>query len=106
MIIDFAPLSLYYEDRGDKMAGIIASVCECVKGMNRLSKLSIKYGGAVVLSLYASAAFCSVIMGKIGNFDTLLILKNELLSCAGEMLSAVFVPSIFLEILTIAEKYK
>ena len=106
MIIDFAPLSLYYEDRGDKMAGIIASVCECVKGMNRLSKLSIKYGGAVVLSLYASAAFCSVIMGKIGNFDTLLILKNELLSCAGEMLSAVFVPSIFLEILTLAEKYK
>lgn len=100
------PLSLYYEDRGDKMAGIIASVCECVKGMNRLSKLSIKYGGAVVLSLYASAAFCSVIMGKIGNFDTLLILKNELLSCAGEMLSAVFVPSIFLEILTLAEKYK
>lgn len=106
MIIDFAPLSLYYEDRGDKMAGIIASVCECVKGMNRLSKLSIKYGGAVVLSLYTSAAFCSAIMGKIGNFDTLLILKNELLSCAGEMLSAVFVPSIFLEILTIAEKYK
>lgn len=106
MIIDFAPLNLYYEDRGDKMAEIIASVCECVKGMNRLSKLSIKYGGAVVLSLYASAAFCSVIMGKIGNFDTLLILKNELLSCAGEMLSAVFVPSIFLEILTLAEKYK
>lgn len=88
------------------MAGIIASVCECIKGMNRLSKLSIKYGGAVVLSLYASSAFCSVIMGKIGNFDTLLILKNELLSCAGEMLSAVFVPSIFLEILTLAEKYK
>lgn len=106
MIIDFAPLSLYYEDRGDKVAGIIASVCECIKGMNRLSKLSIKYGGAVVFSLYASAAFCSVIMGKIGNFDTLLILKNELLSCAGEMLSAVFVPSIFLEILTLAEKYK
>lgn len=88
------------------MSEIITSVCECVKGMNRLSRLSIKYGGAVVLSLYVSAAFCSVIMGKLGNFDTLLILKNELLSCAGEMLSAVFVPSIFLEILTLAEKYK
>lgn len=88
------------------MAEITAAVCECIRGMNRLSRLSIKYGGAVVLSLYVSAAFCSVIMGKIGNFDTLLILKNELLSCAGEMLSAVFVPSIFLEILTVAEKYK
>ena len=79
------------------MTEIIASVCECVKGMNRLSKLSIKYGGAVVLSLYASAAFCSVIMGKIGNFDTLLILKNELLSCAGEMLSAVLFRRFFLK---------
>lgn len=88
------------------MSKIVASAYECVKGMNRLSRFSIKYGGAVVLSLYASAAFCSVIMGKIGNFDTLLILKNELLSCAGEMLSAVFVPSIILEILTLAEKYK
>lgn len=88
------------------MARIITSLCECVKGMNRLSRFSIKYGGAVVFSLYASAAFCSVIMGKIGNFDTLLILKNELLKCAGEMLSAVFVPSIILEILTLAEKYK
>ncbi len=88
------------------MAGIITSLCECVNGMNRLSKLSIKYGGAVVFSLYASAAFCSVIMGKIGNFDTLLILKSELLICAGEMLSAVFIPSIFLEILTLAEKCK
>lgn len=88
------------------MAGIITSLCECVNGMNRLSKLSIKYGGAVVFSLYASAAFCSVIMGKIGNFDTLLILKSELLICADEMLSAVFIPSIFLEILTLAEKCK
>ena len=88
------------------MSEIITSVCECVKGMNKLSKLSVKYGGAVVLSLYVSAAFCSVIMGNLGKFDTLLIVKNELLSCAGEMLSAVFVPSIFLEILTLAEKYK
>lgn len=88
------------------MSEITAAVCECIRGMNRLSRLSIKYGGAVVLSLYVSAAFCSVIMGKIGNFDTLLILKSELLICAGEMLSAVFIPSIFLEILTIAEKYK
>ena len=88
------------------MSEIIMSVCECIRGMNRLSRLSIKYGGAIVLSLYVSAAFCSAIMGKIGNFDTLLILKSELLKCAGEMLSAVFVPSIFLEILTLAEKYK
>lgn len=84
------------------------AIFENLKGirrdMNKISKYYIKYGNIIVLTAYAAALFCTAFMGRIGDFDRLLYLRGELLILGKEMVGAVYVPAMLLEILNIAKK--
>lgn len=86
------------------MRNILTSLKKCTLSMNRLSKIYIKYGSIAVISLYSAAVFCSLIMGHFGNYDNIMILRDELLVCASSTVSAVYVPAFLIEIVVLAEK--
>ncbi len=86
------------------MSDILLQLGKCVRQMNKLSRIYIKYGSMLVFALYFSALFCTLIMGKIGSFDSILYFRNELLVCAGDTVTAVYVPAILIEIAVLAEK--
>ncbi len=86
------------------MSDMLLQLGKCVRQMNKLSRIYIKYGSMLVFALYFSAFFCTLIMGKIGNYDSVLFFRDELLVCAKETVSAVYVPAILLEIAVLAEK--
>ena len=76
---------------------------QCVKNINKISKAYIKIGNVIVFTIIILVLFCSVSMGRFGNYDYFFYLKNDLLLCFKEMLGAVYVPALFLEILSIAK---
>lgn len=86
------------------MSDILLQLGKCVRQMNKLSRIYIKYGSMLVFALYFSALFCTLIMGKIGSFDSILYFRNELLVCARDTVTAVYVPAILIEIAVLAEK--
>lgn len=77
---------------------------QCVKNINKISKAYIKIGNVIVFTLLILVFFCTFSMGRIGNYDYLLVMKNELLLCLKEMLGAVYVPALLVEIVVLAEK--
>ncbi len=77
---------------------------QCIKNINKISRIYIKIGNVIVFTLFILAVFCSLSMGRFGNYDYFLCLKGDLLFCFKEMLGAVYVPALFLEILCIAKK--
>lgn len=78
---------------------------KCVKNLNRISRIYIKIGNVIVFTVFVLAAFCSFSMGRIGNYDYLLFLKAELLVLGKEMIGAIYVPALLVEIFSLAEKY-
>ena len=74
---------------------------QCFKNINKISKVYIKIGNVIVFTLLVLLLFCSFSMGR---YDYFLYLKNDLLFCFKEMLGAVYVPALFIEILSIAKK--
>ena len=86
------------------MADLLSQLGECLKGMNKFSRIYIKYGSMIVFALYFSALFCTFIMGRLGNYDSVLFFRDELLVCAKETVSVIYVPAILIEIAVLAEK--
>lgn len=86
------------------MQGLLSKISKLYFSMNKLSKYYIKFGSIIVFSLYLSALFCFIFAGKIGNYDYLMFTCNELLVCGKEMIGAVYVPALLVEIIVIAEK--
>lgn len=77
---------------------------QCFKNINKISKAYIKIGNVIVFTLFILVFFCTVSMGRIGNYDYLLVMKNDLLLCLKEMLGAVYVPALLVEIAVLAKK--
>lgn len=65
----------------------------------------LRYGMPIVLGLFASAAVCRLLTGVIGNFDKMLRLSSELFVCGKEMLGAVAVSALLLQMFYIAYAY-
>lgn len=86
------------------MAALLDSIKKSIRQMNRISRVYIKYGNALVFSALCAFLFCCMIMGKIGNYDNLLYLRGELFILLRDMICAVYVPSILIEIIKIASK--
>lgn len=75
-----------------------------LRNINKLSKYYIKAGSIAVFTIFVLIAFCSICMGRIGNYDNLLFLRNELMLLFKEMLGAIYVPALIVEIICMAEK--
>ncbi len=86
------------------MQAIFENLKSICRDMNKISKYYIKYGNIIVFTAYVLALFCTVSMGRMGDFDRLLYLRGELLMLGKEMAGAVYIPAIMLEILNIAKK--
>lgn len=84
------------------MQAIFAKIKNNLPKMNIISRRYIKHGTAVVIILYFLAAVCGFLMGRVGNYDYLLFVRNNLLSAGGEMISAVYVPALLVEIARLA----
>ncbi len=63
------------------------------------------YGMPIVLGLFSSAAVCRFLTGYIGNFDKMLRLSSELFTCGKEMLGAVAISALILQMFYIAYAY-
>ena len=86
------------------MSQIILNFKSSIKQMNKISRTYIKYGNIIVCAAACAFLFCCTIMGKFGNYDNLLYLRGELLILLRDMISAIYVPAIIIEILKIAFK--
>lgn len=65
----------------------------------------LRYGMPIVCTLYAGAFFCRAAAGTIGDGDKVLRLSCELFVCGKEMLGAVVIPALLLQIFYIAYAY-
>lgn len=65
----------------------------------------LRYGMPIVLGLFASSAVCRLLTGTLGHFDKMLRLSSELFVCGKEMLSAVAVCALLLQMFYIAYAY-
>ncbi|MEG1835956.1 MAG: hypothetical protein RRZ68_05670 [Oscillospiraceae bacterium] len=76
------------------------------KNINNFSRLLMKYGGILVISLYAAAFTCFLVAGSISDYSHFMRLCFEFLECGKECMGAVFVPAFLIQIVVTAEKIK
>ena len=72
---------------------LIKDFTSAVKGFNTYPKYFIR-----------SAAYCFITAGKFSAYDAAVRLGFELLACGKELIGAIVLPALFLEILFLAEK--
>ncbi len=72
--------------------------------MHRLPKLLLKYGGILVLLLFAASAAAYLCAGRLGDYYTLTILSSDLFACGKDTLAAALIPALLIEILLRAAK--
>lgn len=65
----------------------------------------LRCGMPIVLGLFSSAAVCRLLTGHIGNFDKMLRISSELFICGKEMLGAVGITALLLQMFYIAYAY-
>lgn len=76
-----------------------------IRAMNTISRKYIKIGNLLIFSCAAAALFCRLSLGRLGIYDNLLCLYNELCELTGNLVSAFYVPALVIEILRLAGKY-
>lgn len=77
----------------------------CFSQMNRISALYVKIGSVAVVTALLLTVFCSLCLGRFGNYDELLFLRNELFCLFKEMSAAVYIPALLVEIAYRALKF-
>lgn len=86
------------------MQDLFQEFIDCLRGMNNLSRHIFKFGLPVVTAMYASALFCRLAAGRLGPYYALRTLCLDFLESAKELLGAVCVCALTLQILFLAEK--
>lgn len=86
------------------MKKLIKDFTSAVKGFNTYSKYFIRCGVPLIFGAYLSAAYCFITAGKFSAYDATVRLGFELLACGKELIGAIMLPALFLEILFLAEK--
>ncbi|MBE6828454.1 MAG: hypothetical protein E7514_07615 [Ruminococcaceae bacterium] len=80
------------------MKGFLVLIIQCVRGMNKISRYYIRFGGMVVWLSLVAALFCHFSLGRLGNFDTMLYYRREFFILFRDMAGAVYVPGLLVEI--------
>lgn len=86
------------------MQAVFENIRKIYSEMNKISFYYIKYGNILVFTVAVLVIFCLVSAGRFGNYDYLFYMKNELLICLRELMGAIYVPALFIEIIHLAEK--
>lgn len=86
------------------MQKILLDLNEALHTMHRLPKLLLKYGGVLILGLFAASLVTYLCAGRLGEYYALMILSNDLFVCGKETLSAAIVPALLIEIVLKAGK--
>lgn len=73
-----------------------------IRGMNPVSRAYIRWGSPIVFTSLVLAVFCRAAAGKIGVYDNMLCLSGELFELFKNMLAAVYVPALIIELLKLA----
>lgn len=87
------------------MQVLIAQLREFFGCFQPIVRKILRYGLPLVCALYAGGFFCRFAAGHIGNADQVLRLCEELLVCGKEMLGAVVIPALLLQLFYIAYAY-
>ena len=83
----------------DVMKEFAALVGKSLRRMNKISKCYIKTGTLVVITAASLALTCQLLLGRVGNYDELLFLRGEFYCLFKNMLAAVYVPGLTVEII-------
>ena len=73
---------------------------------NKMSRVIIKGGAALIALVYISALTAYLAAGRYMDYYTAIKLSEDLLVCGKECMGAVFVPALLLEILMISQSGK
>ena len=80
------------------MSNLKNQTISAFKNMNKLSKFSIKYGSILILAVYIAAFLVCISAGKQIGYYTAMRWLDDLLLLGKELLGAVFVTSLLIEI--------
>ena len=83
------------------MLGLFCDLKAAIKQMNKISKTYIRLLNPLVFSSFILALFCRLSAGLIGVYDNMLILSGELFELFKNMLAAVYVPALMIELVRI-----
>lgn len=83
------------------MLMLLRDIKSAIKQMNRISKTYIRCLNPLVFLSLALALFCRVSAGFIGVYDNMLILSGELFELFKNLLAAVYVPALMIELVRI-----
>lgn len=84
------------------MKNLFHSVHNTLKNMNKISKNALIFGCIPIFLLYAAAAFLYITAGRLIEYYTAAQLMYTLLDIGKELIGAVFVTSLIVELIDIA----
>lgn len=87
------------------MQALFKEVHTVIKSMNKYSKMILNFGVPFILAVYLGAAYLYVFAGVGGAYYSMMRLCFELLICGQELLGAIVIPALFLQILYLAEAF-
>lgn len=87
------------------MQVLLKEVHTAFKSMNKYSKIILNFGIPFITAVYLSAAYLYVFAGVTGAYYAMIRLCFELLNCGKELLGAIVIPSIILQILYLADAF-
>ncbi len=76
------------------------------KQMNKISRIYIFWCSPFVFTSAVLGFFCAVFAGVIGIYDNMMILSAELFALFKELVGAVYIPALIIEIVMLASKLK
>lgn len=87
------------------MQALFPEIQKFLKSFSPVTRRILHYGLPVVLGLLLSALACRWLAGTVGEFDKMLRMSEELLLCGKEMLGAVGVGALVLQLFLTAYAY-
>lgn len=87
------------------MQALFREVHTVFKGMNKYSRLILKFGLPFIAAVYFSALYLFLFAGQAGDYYPMLRLGFELLECGKELLGAIVIPALILQIFYLADAF-
>lgn len=87
------------------MQALFPEIRKFLKSFSPVTRCILHYGMPVVLGMLLSSAACRLLAGTIGNFDKMLRVSEELFLCGKELLGAVGVGALVVQLFLSAYAY-
>lgn len=84
------------------MQALFPEIQKFFKSFHPIIKKIVYWGVLLVCTLSSAGVACYLFAGLVGDFDKMLRLSAEFFLCAGDMLSAVGVGALFVQLLVFA----